>query len=81
MIQVKMADPDCIEVWPIELFLSHPVWRVGADIKQQRAAGCVEPECRRCTARMRNRRAGTEDGEFHVRYLMSDMRLSCRLSN
>lgn len=43
MIEVKVADPDCVEIGPVERFLRHAVRGVGTDVEQDRAAGCLKP--------------------------------------
>src|SRR5438046_76092 len=44
MIQVQMANPDCLKVRPIEVLFGHPMRRVGAAIKQQRTRLSLQPE-------------------------------------
>ena len=44
MIQVQMANPDCLKAGPIEILFGHPMRRVGAAIKQQRTRLSLQPE-------------------------------------
>jgi hypothetical protein len=41
MIEMYMADPNGIQVDPVEIFLGHPVRRVGAAIQQDRSGSCL----------------------------------------
>src|ERR1700752_2869571 len=55
MIQMQMANPDGVEIQPVEILLGHPVRGVGTAIEQNRAGVGLQPECRRRALRMRNR--------------------------
>src|SRR5947199_5734725 len=57
MIEMQMANPDGVEVGPIEIFCRHSVRSVSAAIKQHRTRVCFQPESSRCALRMRNRSA------------------------
>src|SRR5256714_11300064 len=65
MIQVQMANPDCLKVRPIEILFGHPMRRVGAAIKQQRTRLSLQPERRRCALRVEDGCAGAENDELH----------------
>ena|SRR5437660_12709225 len=69
MIQMQVTDPDGIEVWPIQVFLRHPVWGVGAAIEQERPSVGLQPEAGRGATPMKDRSAGTENHELHVQRL------------
>ena len=65
MIQVQMANPDCIKAGPIEILFGHPMRCVGAAIKQQRTRLSLQPERRRCALRVEDGSAGAENDELH----------------
>src|SRR2546423_10208046 len=65
MIEVQMANPDCLKIRPIEILFGHPMRRVGAAIKQQRTRLSLQPERRRGALSVEDGSAGTEHDELH----------------
>jgi len=43
MIEMKVANPDCVEIGPVKLFLGQTVRSVGADVEQDCAAVSFQP--------------------------------------
>jgi hypothetical protein len=67
MIKMQMANPDCIEVGPVDALLRHAMGRVGAAIKQDQTICCFQPESGGRPLGMRNRSARAKNDEFHQR--------------
>jgi len=74
MIEMKVANPDCVEIGPVKFFLGQAVRNVGTDVEQDRAAVSFQPVARRRATRMRYRSAGTEDDEFHCLFSLPQRR-------
>jgi hypothetical protein len=66
MVEVKMGDPDRIEVWPFEPFLCHSENNGRAKIEQNVSRTGFEPETRAASFWVWDRRAGAEDCKFHA---------------
>src|SRR5437763_9763308 len=65
MIEVQMANPDCLKIRPIEILFGHPMRRIGTAIKQQRARLSLQPERRRRALSVEDGSAGAEHDELH----------------
>jgi hypothetical protein len=69
MVQMKMADPNCIKVDPIKILLRHSMGSISAAIEQNRSGFCLQPEGGGRATWMKNGGAGTEDYELHGKKL------------
>src|SRR5436853_5485642 len=54
MIEMQMANPNGVEIGPVEIFCRHSVRGVTAAIKQDRTSFSFQPESSRCAPRMRD---------------------------
>ena len=66
VIEMKVADPDSVEVWPVKLLLSHPVRRIGANVKQQCAHLRLKPVSGGRAMRMRDGCARAKHNQLHI---------------
>src|SRR2546429_75381 len=66
MIQVQVANPNRVDIDPIEIFFGQAMRRVGAAIQQQRSVFSFQPERRRGPLRMKYGSPGSENDELHA---------------